>query len=659
MFRAAVDAGGALATPPACALPPTAPAAAAATGHNRFTRALEFSWGDATGASAGTAADGTETVTETLTAMPNAAWPPIAAGLGLLPFAAQLLGAPAPSTRTRAATSFSAAARAGITAALAIPPSVIPVGTSSPRGSTGARALARVLQVYATRAAAAADAMVVLPPPAGAASAMCSALLSAPALGVALRASLALALTLPAASAVPQTLRGLTPAALFATILYESVDPLERARAYAHAVPLLFQLATACERVLPHASGRCWVRLAIDLEHLSLLGDARAVVGVALSRRNVRGGARLALETRAARLDRRATGPAGGELLELDENGNEAADDHAYADAMPLLAEIRAVTGGAPASRYGMLGADSFVRTALNRRVGEKSRFVADADSDNDGDESAGEALPRALALTDAVCASFGVAWPGGPWDFRIPGGAAAVGSRSLRVNVEGAALEHYASLGWRGVHCEGDLLRALCALLLWEVVWSAPAPPNVFLTPFQDAPLDLDVPGSFHAPARLPSLRARLMTIAKSSSAELRLDVANTWRAHAGQAARSVRWERAPLALLQLIATGIGGPTLAALCDAFVADFKGVSGGLPDLLLWRIDTASALAHAQFPRGTGSLSDELPELPPDSFVSVRFVEVKGGTDVLSDRQRVWLRVLLEAGADAGVCKVTT
>ena len=45
-------------------------------------------------------------------------------------------------------------------------------------------------------------------------------------------------------------------------------------------------------------------------------------------------------------------------------------------------------------------------------------------------------------------------------------------------------------------------------------------------------------------------------------------------------------------------------------------------------------------------------------LPPGSSVEVRLVEVKGPRDRLSEKQHVWLRILLAAGAEAAVCKVT-
>lgn len=46
---------------------------------------------------------------------------------------------------------------------------------------------------------------------------------------------------------------------------------------------------------------------------------------------------------------------------------------------------------------------------------------------------------------------------------------------------------------GWQGWHCEGSCVRSLFALLMWEAVFSDQ--PDVFQTPYQDAPLDMGYP--------------------------------------------------------------------------------------------------------------------------------------------------------------------
>ena len=62
-------------------------------------------------------------------------------------------------------------------------------------------------------------------------------------------------------------------------------------------------------------------------------------------------------------------------------------------------------------------------------------------------------------------------------------------GESNERITVEALVLEHYASLGWRGGHCEGRIWAALTALLGWDVVF-APIP-GAFVQRAQAAPLD------------------------------------------------------------------------------------------------------------------------------------------------------------------------
>jgi hypothetical protein len=145
---------------------------------------------------------------------------------------------------------------------------------------------------------------------------------------------------------------------------------------------------------------------------------------------------------------------------------------------------------------------------------------------------------------------------------------------------------------------------------------------------------------------------------LAGSSGEQLIDVVGSAWRAHYGQVSRGLKWSAQPLQLLQLMAVGLGGPALACLCDALCWDHKHLMGGLPDLLLWRV---------MVPSGGGALVPGPPPpscahpdlvLPPGAVVHVRLVEVKGPRDTLSEKQHLWLRVLLAARVHAGVCKVT-
>jgi len=116
------------------------------------------------------------------------------------------------------------------------------------------------------------------------------------------------------------------------------------------------------------------------------------------------------------------------------------------------------------------------------------------------------------------------------------------------------------------------------------------------------------------------------------------------------------MQWKSAPLALLQLIAVGLGGGTLAALCDALAYAHRNLQGGLPDLLLWKVtQTQTDTPFPVFPLKDSKHSDLI--LPQGARVDIKFVEVKGPTDLLRDGQAVWLQILTEVGANASILKV--
>lgn len=45
---------------------------------------------------------------------------------------------------------------------------------------------------------------------------------------------------------------------------------------------------------------------------------------------------------------------------------------------------------------------------------------------------------------------------------------------------------------GWQGWHCEGSFIRSLFGLLLYDIIFYDVKDENVFITPYQDSPLDL-----------------------------------------------------------------------------------------------------------------------------------------------------------------------
>lgn len=633
VFRSQMDSLGTLGDAPMCALP--AIGGPVISDDRSQIRRLTFPWeNEATACS---------------TSPWRQSWPPVLAGIGLLPFAPQLLGI-APRTKATARPDFVSACKAAVQEALS---RELPVASSY--SVIGIRTLLSVLRMTSASAFRCLSGTRDLSPPsAGDASALFRALRAAPCLAAAARASLCLALTDASARQCPEHLLCFTPASMFAAILWEILDSMERSRAYAHAAAYLVQLV-GCGAPL-HRCGRMWERLAIDLEHCGLDADAHAVINVALQDPRVSFHARLTLRARSERLSKRqgaALKESGSvECIEVFEDGT------AVASEFLLLDDIRSAANGAPSPMSGDVPIDVFRHTALNRRVGEKSRYVAAFDADNDGADSVG------ASTTDTICARFGVTWTHGGTRMSIANGSAR--EDSLRTSVEGAALAYYATSEageWRGFHCEGSPIMSLWSLLLCDDVLFGPEQPlDVFVTPFQDAPLDINVPGALHGPNRVASLRRTLLRIATSDSESLCMLVSSAWRKHHGRAMRGVTWTRFPLALLQLIAVALGGPTIAALFDVIAKDHRALSSGLPDLILLRVNpgvAAASSAHQpeEIFSGTDAETDA-PELslPQNMTASIRFVEVKGPSDVLSDKQVAWLRFLRFAGADARLCE---
>eukprot|EP00887_Chlorella_sp_A99_P003277 scaffold9.g3277.t1 len=224
------------------------------------------------------------------------------------------------------------------------------------------------------------------------------------------------------------------------------------------------------------------------------------------------------------------------------------------------------------------------------------------------------------------------------------------LGAGGAQVSVEELALEHYAAAGWRGLHSEGGIWATLFGLLMWEVggmtgagrdwqVLLLPVP-DVFRSPFQTAPLDLDTDAFY--PARREAIEARLARVAAGEAPSL---LGAAWAEHRGTLLRGVDWERHELEELREIAECVGGPGLAAVCRLLAEDHGGWSGGMPDLLLWRADDGAP----------GCAAGGVAPRPPrrEALLS----EVKGPRDRLSDQQRAWARALTIGGLQVEVLKV--
>ncbi|ETV76902.1 hypothetical protein, variant 2 [Aphanomyces astaci] len=238
-------------------------------------------------------------------------------------------------------------------------------------------------------------------------------------------------------------------------------------------------------------------------------------------------------------------------------------------------------------------------------------------------------------------------------------------------VTVEALVLQHYKSQGWHGAHDEGASFRSLLGLLLWDVMFLNDVP-DVFQTPFQSRPLDMDMRYSDHFyNARAAAIDAVVMKLRASSALDLCAWIAATWHAHQGTQCWLVRWEGSlTLPYMQLMAIGIGAPALAAIVQVWVKHLE--TSGLPDLFMLRV-VARPREHMGLPAHLVDRHTNCVDIPAWSAmegggdidalmgqhqtVEAQFVEVKGPRDRLSDTQIVWLDRLNAAGISSVVCYV--
>lgn len=208
-----------------------------------------------------------------------------------------------------------------------------------------------------------------------------------------------------------------------------------------------------------------------------------------------------------------------------------------------------------------------------------------------------------------------------------------------------------------------------------------------------QDAPHDLSADAGEFAAARRERLDARLATLRAMRGEDVAAEVRATHEAQNGVRCRGISWARWGERKEELaeLAGCMGGPALAAVCEAFAQDYSGWHGGMPDLVVWqRWSSSSSGDHgnhgadereaavgghgggrgdvdgkddndgnASGSGGGGGAAaeeeDEGGERPP--FGEARLVEVKSPSDHLSTQQRAWLHRLASEGVLVEVCRV--
>ena len=225
-------------------------------------------------------------------------------------------------------------------------------------------------------------------------------------------------------------------------------------------------------------------------------------------------------------------------------------------------------------------------------------------------------------------------------------------------VHVEEAALEAFRRQGYQGMVTENLFFTTIAGILFWDIIFADI--PDVFLTPFQDAPLDF-LSDEFH-PRRRDLLEARLETIASGDLSLLSLH----YKEHYGRQARGVSWSAFSLKALQTGAARLGPARLSAILGHLLEDYRHRHVGFPDLLLWKAEAASIGPAPHAPdefRDDTALTDAAPipglRLDPEwqERPDLLFAEVKSPRDRLSPAQEAWMEWFLDGGIAVVVARV--
>ena len=221
-------------------------------------------------------------------------------------------------------------------------------------------------------------------------------------------------------------------------------------------------------------------------------------------------------------------------------------------------------------------------------------------------------------------------------------------------VSVEAMCLSHYRSLGYKGYHSEGSIVRTLFAYLFHDILFQTYVP-NVFQTAYQTCPLDLHTDTFFGS--RETEINHRLLEISNGAAGHI---ITAVWDSEAskGTCIVGLDWSFPLEDLLEIVDcfnhkassaayppssntndenpdedNTLGSPhqpgpdSLSTILKTMAQEYQARGGGIPDLFLWH------------PRRK----------------EVCFAEVKSENDRLSDTQRLWIHVLSGAGVRVELC----
>ncbi|KAK7031303.1 hypothetical protein VNI00_013558 [Paramarasmius palmivorus] len=198
------------------------------------------------------------------------------------------------------------------------------------------------------------------------------------------------------------------------------------------------------------------------------------------------------------------------------------------------------------------------------------------------------------------------------------------VGESKTPVSVEEYALQHYAKLGFNGLHSETSILTTIFALLFWDIIFSNI--PGAFETKFQAGPLDLAEDSFYYA--RKEAIDIRLQEIENGYARSILEKHDRMYRDQQTWCV-GVNWEKCKRQDLLEIIECASTEMLKCVCRLFCEDYAARASGVPDLICWDIENRKC----------------------------KFVEVKGPGDRPSATQKLWFDTLLGTDTEVELLKV--
>ncbi|XP_012532751.2 fanconi-associated nuclease 1 [Monomorium pharaonis] len=191
--------------------------------------------------------------------------------------------------------------------------------------------------------------------------------------------------------------------------------------------------------------------------------------------------------------------------------------------------------------------------------------------------------------------------------------------------SVESLALYRYKREGYiRGIHCEGAFPITLFATLFWDEIYNINVP-GAWVSLYQEAPLDL-YSSEFYE-NRKERIDIKLQIIRKFNSETLSRHLKHEFESYCEYTSLIQDSIFKDSNYFQEVVFCLGVEGVIGICERLIYNFSLWKAGFPDLIVWNANTKQ----------------------------YKIVEVKGPSDTLSTKQKLWLDYLNRLGLNVEVC----